>query len=70
MLSSEGIREDAVILESIGYNQIEAMLAEQQDAVVVYANNEPLQLKAQGLPVLLLRVADYVKLVSNGIITN
>lgn len=70
LLSSEGIREDAVILESIGYNQIEAMLAEQQDAVVVYANNEPLQLKAQGLPVRLLRVADYVKLASNGIITN
>ena len=70
LLSSEGIREEAVHLEAIGYNQIEAMLTEQQDAVVVYANNEPLQLEAQGSPVRLLRVADFVKLASNGIITN
>ena len=70
LLSAEGILEDAVLLDAIGYNQIEAMLTAQQDAVVVYANNEPLQLKAQGYPVRLLRVADYVKLASNGIITN
>jgi NitT/TauT family transport system substrate-binding protein len=70
LLSAEGIPEDAVLLDAIGYNQIEAMLTAQQDAVVVYANNEPLQLKAQGYPVRLLRVADYVKLASNGIITN
>ena len=42
----------------------------QVDAVVVYANNEPIQLAARGLPVDLVRVSDYVQLASNGLITN
>jgi NitT/TauT family transport system substrate-binding protein len=37
---------------------------------VVYANNEPIVLESQGMPLNVLRVADYVTLASNGIITN
>src|SRR5690606_4023884 len=40
------------------------------DAVVGYANNEPVQLRQQGEPVNVLYVADYIDLVANGIISN
>lgn len=70
LLSVEGVPEEETILETIGYNQVEAMLAGQVDAIVVYANNEPIQLKELGTPMRLMRVADFVPLASNGLITN
>jgi NitT/TauT family transport system substrate-binding protein len=70
LLSAEGVAEQETILDTIGYNQVEAMLAGQVDAIVVYANNEPVQLKELGTPMRLMRVADFVSLASNGLITN
>ncbi len=70
LLNAAGLPDDAAALDSIGFNQVEAMVAGQEDAVVVYANNEPLLLEAQGIPVNVIRVSDYVKLASNGLITN
>lgn len=70
LLRAAGLPEDAAALEAIGFNQVEALLAGQIDGVVVYANNEPIQLEARGMPVNLIRVADYVELASNGLITN
>ena len=68
LLRAEGMAEDAATLDSIGYSQVEAMLAGQEDAVVIYANNEPAQLAAQGMPMNVIRVADSVHLASNGLI--
>jgi len=70
LLSAAGVSNDAITLDSIGYNQVEALYEGQVDAVVIYANNEPLQLESQGVPVNVIRVADYVHLTSNGLITN
>lgn len=70
LLSVEGVAEQETILDTIGYNQVEAMLAGQVDAIVVYANNEPIQLKELGTPMRLMRVADFVSLASNGLISN
>lgn len=70
ILSSAGLSEDAATLDTIGFNQVESLMAGQEDAIVVYANNEPIQLEAQGMPVNLIRVADYVQLASNGLVTN
>jgi len=70
MLDAAGIDESQVILDSIGFNQIEALVTDQEQAVVIYANNEPIQLKAQGVDVNVIRVADFVRLASNGLITN
>ncbi len=64
------VSEAEVILDSIGYNQVEALISGQDEAVVIYANNEPIQLAAQGYTVDLLKVADYVQLASNGLVTN
>lgn len=70
MLNAEGIDPASVTLDVIGYTQVEALLAGREDAVVIYANNEPIQLAAQGMPVTVMRVADYVPLASNGLVTN
>ncbi|MEE9217338.1 MAG: ABC transporter substrate-binding protein [Anaerolineales bacterium] len=70
LLHSAGLTEEDITLESIGFNQVESLVAGQEDAVVVYANNEPLQLNARGYPVNVIRVADHVDLASNGILTN
>ncbi|MBN1147370.1 MAG: ABC transporter substrate-binding protein [Anaerolineales bacterium] len=70
LLEAGGLSEEDVTLDSIGYNQVEALVAGQEQAVVVYANNEPIQLHAQGYAVDVMRVADYMPLASNGLITN
>jgi NitT/TauT family transport system substrate-binding protein len=70
LLSAGGLEEKDVILDSIGYNQVEALVAGQEEAVVVYANNEPVQLQQKGYDVNVMLVKDYVQLASNGLISN
>jgi NitT/TauT family transport system substrate-binding protein len=70
LLYTAGLDEQDVTLDSIGFNQVEALAADQEQAVSVYAANEPVQLKAQGYDLNEIRVADYVQLASNGILTN
>jgi NitT/TauT family transport system substrate-binding protein len=70
LLFSAGLRESDVQLEAVGFNQVEVLAADQQEVVVGYAANEPIQLRAQGFDVTELRVADYVQLASNGILAS
>jgi NitT/TauT family transport system substrate-binding protein len=70
LLHAGGLSEADVTLDSIGYTQVEALVAGRDQAVSVYTTNEPLQLRAQGYSLNELRVADYVQLASNGMITN
>jgi NitT/TauT family transport system substrate-binding protein len=70
LLSAGGLTESDVTLDSIGYNQVEALVSGRDDAVVIYVNNEPIQLEHKGYPVDVMRVADYVVLASNGLLTN
>ncbi len=70
LLNAGQLDESDVSLQSIGYNQVEALVAGQVDSVVIYANNEPYQLEKLGYPVDMVKVADYVKLTSNGLLTN
>ncbi len=70
LLYSAGLSEKDVTLDSIGFNQVEALATDQEEAVSVYAANEPVQLRARGYEVNEIRVADYVQLASNGLITN
>lgn len=70
LLFSAGLTEKDVTLDSIGFNQVAALAADQEQAASVYAANEPVQLRAQGYEVNEILVADYVQLASNGLITN
>ncbi|MBN1583577.1 MAG: ABC transporter substrate-binding protein [Anaerolineae bacterium] len=70
MLDAAGVDDTEVNLVSIGYTQVESLAAKQVDAAVVYAMNEPVQLRQQGYEVSELFVVDYIDFVSNGLITN
>jgi NitT/TauT family transport system substrate-binding protein len=70
LLYAAGILESDVTLDSIGFTQVEALAAGQEDAIVGYAANEPVVLRSKGYAVNEIRVSDFVQLASNGIITN
>ena len=70
LLFEAEMKESDVTLDSIGFNQVELLAAGQQDVVVGYTANEPIQLRARGIPVTEIRVADYVQLASNGILAS
>lgn len=70
LLDSAGLTEADVSLDSIGFNQVEALAADQDQAVVIYSANEPEALKQRGYKINLIKVSDYVDLVANGLVTN
>jgi NitT/TauT family transport system substrate-binding protein len=70
LLHAGGLNETDVKLDSIKFAQVEALATGRDQAVSVYTNNEPIQLRAQGYELTELRLADIVQLASNGLITN
>ena len=70
LLSTVGLTEADVPANEIGFNQVESLLTDQSEAVVGYANNEPIQLMALGEDIDIIYVADYIDMVASGIITN
>lgn len=70
LLFAGGLSEKDVTLDSIGFNQVAALATDQDQVVSVYTTNEPVQLEAEGYKLNEIRVADYVPLASNGLITN
>ena len=70
LLFEAKMSESDVTLDSIGFNQVELLATGEQDIIVGYTANEPIQLQAQGIPVTEIRVADYVQLASNGILAS
>lgn len=70
LLFSAGFSESDIKLNSIGYTQIESVLAGIEENVVVYSNNEPVLLSAQGVEFNQFAVAEYFNMASNGIVTN
>jgi NitT/TauT family transport system substrate-binding protein len=70
LLFEAQMSESDLTLDSIGFNQVELMATGEQDVVVGYTANEPIQLRARGIAVTEIRVADYVQLASNGILAS
>lgn len=70
LLHAGEIAAKDVTIDTIGYNQVEALVTGSEDAVVTYVANEPVQLAAKGYETTTIKSSDYMKLVSNGMITN
>ena len=70
LMAAGGLTEQDIQLQSIGYNQVEALVSGQVDSAVVYVPNEPVQLEAQGYEVDTIRVLDYLQMTANGLLTN
>lgn len=70
LLFSAGLTAADVTMDAIGFNQVEAFASGQTSIVVGYAANEPIVLASQGFAVTELRVADYVQLTANGIVSS
>lgn len=70
LLKAGGLTLDDVQVESIGFTQVESLSQGQVDVAMVYAANEPTQLRSQGLNVNTLMVSDYAPLAANGLATN
>jgi len=70
LLDSAGLKESDVQIREVGFNQVQALMQGQVEAVVGYTNNEPVQLKALGQTITTINVFDRVSLVSNGLITD
>jgi NitT/TauT family transport system substrate-binding protein len=70
LLNAANLSESNIDLRSIGYNQVESLVTDQVEAAVIYLANEPVVLHSQGEDVDIIRVADYLHLVANGLVTN
>lgn len=70
VLASAGLREQDVTVKEVGFTQADAVRSDAVQAAVGYANNEPLVLAAQGVPVNVLRVSDYFSLVGNNVVAS
>ncbi len=70
LLEAGGLTEADIDLQAIGYTQLAALTAGTVDAVVVYANNEPVVLAREGIPFNSLYVADYAHIVSAVLVSN
>jgi NitT/TauT family transport system substrate-binding protein len=67
LLSSAGLKQDDVNIQTVGFTQVQALVTKKVDAVMGYLNNEPIQLQKQGMAVRTIDVASAQPLISNGI---
>jgi len=70
ILFSAGLTLADVEVDAIGFTQVEAMSTGQENIIVGYAANEPIILNSKAHPVNELRVADYLQLTANGIVSS
>jgi NitT/TauT family transport system substrate-binding protein len=70
LLKAGNLTLSDIQMESINFTQVASLATGKVDVAMVYAANEPTQLKSQGFNVTTLNVADIDNLASNGLATN
>lgn len=69
IMAASDLKETDVRLVDIGYTQIASLTQGKVDAVVGFANNEPVQLRAQGVKINTMNGWNYFSLVGHGLVT-
>lgn len=69
-LQANGLTENDVQQQEIGFTQVAALQSNKADAVIGYINNEPIVLEKGGYPVNVIAVSDAVDMVANGLMTS
>jgi NitT/TauT family transport system substrate-binding protein len=69
-LDANGLTEQDVEQQEIGFTQAAAVQQGLVDAAVGYVVNEPIVLEQNGFPVNVFRVGDQIDMVANGLLTN
>jgi NitT/TauT family transport system substrate-binding protein len=69
LLYANKIQESDLNVQDIGFAQVQVFSEGKVDVASGYGNNEPVQLAAQGIPVNVIKVADFYPLASDTIIT-
>ncbi len=67
---ASGLTEDDVQVQEIGFTQAQMILEDRVEVAIGYAMNEPVLLRQQGVTVNILRAADILPLVANGIVVS
>lgn len=70
ILYANKIDESKVNAVEIGYTQVQSVQQGKVDAAVGFTNNEPVQMKAQGVDVDVLKVSDIYNLPGAGVVTS
>lgn len=70
ILQAGGVAEGDVILNQIGFTQMDSFEKGESDVIVVFVNNELVRLENAGEAVTVFKVEDYIQLVSSGLVTN
>jgi NitT/TauT family transport system substrate-binding protein len=68
--TANGLSDDDVTLQEIGFTQTAAVQQEKVDAAVGYIANEPIVLQQNGVEVNTFSVGEKVDMVANGLMTN
>ena len=69
ILEVAGLTEDDIVLEQIGFTQIEAVMSNRVDVALGFLNNEPIILKNQGVELNVIPAGQYNKSAGNGVIS-
>lgn len=69
VLQAAGLSETDIVIEEIGFTQLEAVLSKRVDLAMGFVNNEPIILRQQGQTVTTLPAGQYNPSAGNGIIT-
>jgi NitT/TauT family transport system substrate-binding protein len=69
VLQAANLTEQDVMIEQIGFTQVEAVLANRVDIAMGYINNEPIILKNQGTAVSVIDAGSYNPAPGNGVMT-
>lgn len=70
LLQAGGLTQDDIELITIGFTELEALTQDRIDVAMTYLVNEPVQARELGYDMEELAVADYVDMVSTGLVTN